>query len=440
MPNERVAIIGGGMTGLTLAYFLRRAGYAVTIIEKAPALSGLLGFTQVADELIERYYHHFFTHDEYQLALLDDLGLGEKILWRESRSAILHDDRLYPFVSKTDYLRLPFLSWATKIRGGLAALRIQRDEVTNLSANLTAADYLRRHFGEAGWKLMWEPLLVNKFGAVDAQRIPAQWIAQRIKIRASSTRNGREVLGYLDGSYRTLVDALVAAFRRDGGEIVLNTEVTTLRPTPHGGWKLNESEYDLVVSTIAPELIKRIVPSLTIPAVEYRAAICPLLTLKSAVTPYYWMNVLDRNVPFSVIVNQQALLPAGYYHGRWPLYIGHYVAGSSELLEKSPSELFAYYLGFLKKIWPGIEREIVDYEIGRTKYAQPVPRVPWRPLSQTTNLPNFFMTSMAHIYPEDRGVNYAIREAKRMATRLLERSAVSAGASRTLPTPETRGV
>lgn len=425
LRHERVAIIGGGMTGLTLAYFLGRSGFPVTIIEKGPALSGLLGFTTVADEPIERYYHHFFTHDQYQLALLEELGLNKKILWRESRSAVVYENQLYPIITKTDYLKLPFLSLGTKVRSGLAALTIRRTAVSELPSELTAERYVRRLFGDESWRVMWQPLLVNKFGTAQAQKIPAQWLAKRIQIRAGSSRGGREVLGYLQGSYRVLVDSLVNAIQTFGGQLELNCEVTAMPRTRSGGYEINGQAYDVVVSTIAPELMKRIIPELNVPPVEYRAAICPLLTLRSAITPYYWMNILDPAWPFSVIVNQQALLPEGYYHGYWPLYIGHYVAVTSELMKKTNEELFAYYLSYLKKLWPGIEREIVSYEIGRTKFAQPIPQAPWQPLSHKTNLPNFFMTSMAHIFPEDRGVNYAIREAQRIVEILLVRNRTS---------------
>jgi protoporphyrinogen oxidase len=202
---------------------------------------------------------------------------------------------------------------------------------------------------------------------------------------------------------------------------VLNCEVMAIPKTPEGRYLINGEEYDVVVSTIAPDLIKKIVPELEIPAVTYRAAICPLLWLRSEITPYYWINMLDPDVPFSVIVNQQSLLPPNYYNGLYPLYIGHYLSDTSELFNQSNQELFAYYLGYLKKIFPRIEDEIVGYEIGRTKYAQPVVTAPWQPLKHTSNLPNIYTTSMAHIFPEDRGVNYAIREAKEITALLMEK-------------------
>lgn len=412
-----IAIIGGGATGLALAYRLVQAGRRVTIIEKGPQLSGLLTFTTVDGVPIERFYHHFFTTDRYLLDLLDELGLRDRIRWRASASAVVHDGTISPFVTKLDSLRLPFLGWRTKVRAGLATLRMRGQRPEDLPPDLTAETYLRRLYGAEGWERLWRPLLVNKFGEEDSHRLTATWVAKRIQVRTSSERGGREVLGYFDGSYRVLFDALHHAIVAGGGRILLNTAVTSLTPTG-GGYRIGDEQYDAVVSTIAPALISAIAPDLKLPPVTYRSALVPLFTLRVPVTPYYWLNILDRRFPGSVIVNQQALLPDGYYHGRWPLYVGHYLPLDSDLLSRSDAALADHYLAALEPIFPGIRRQVVGYEISRAKYAQPVVTAPWQPLSHTTNLPNLYVTSMAHIFPEDRGVNYAIREAERIAALL----------------------
>ena len=431
ITKRRVAIIGGGATGMALAYFLGRDDYEVTLIEKGPQLSGLLTFTNAPPSVaattegvgtvpIERFYHHFFTTDQYLLRLLEELGLSDKILWRPSDNGVFFDGQLYPFTTKVDYARLPFLSWPAKFRGGLSALKLRRLASINIPADETAETFLRRTFGAEGWEKMWRPLLLNKFGN-EAGRISAQWIAKRIQTRSGSERGGREVLGYIDGSYRVFFDRLRLAILDQGSQILLNTEVASIPPTSSRGYQINDQEFDIVVSTVAPKLLTSIVPHITMPDVSYRAAIVPLLWLRTKITPYYWINILDTNIPFSVVVNQQVLLPENYYHGLYPMYIGHYVADNSELLTKTTEELFDYYISYLQRLFPGIKQEIVGYDIGRTKFAQPVVTAPWTQLPYTTALPNFYATSMAHIFPEDRGVNFAIREAERI-TELIQQT------------------
>ena len=409
---RRIAIIGGGMTGLSLAYYLRQDGHQVRVLEKGPTLSGLLGFTTISTVSLERYYHHFFTTDAYLLALLNDLGLADTILWTEPQNAIWRQE-LYPFVTKLDYLRLPFLSWPTKFRGGLAALQLRMKKAETADPKMTAADLLRKVFGQAGWAAMWQPMLEHKFGT-EAENISAQWILKRIQIRASSERHGREVLGYIQGSYRTLVEALVSSLLANGVEIVCNAEVTSLPRTSTGRNIVGQDEFDVVVSTVAPAIIKKIVPDLEMPDVRYRGALCPLFQLRSSPTPYYWITNLDPDIPFSVVVNQQALLPKNYYQGIWPLYVGHYLGSDDPLWQQSDEQLRDFYLGYLEKMFPGISGEVTGYEIGRAPFAQPIVTAPWQPLRHETNIPNLITTSMAHIFPEDRGINYSIREAVRV--------------------------
>jgi len=419
--NQRAAIIGGGMTGLSLGYLLGQAGYSVTVIEKGKQLSGLLGFIEIEGIPIERFYHQFFTNDNYLLDLMNELGLHDRILWQQSTSACYANGQVLPFSTISDYFKLPLLSLGAKARGALAALALHFQKPEKLPPALTAEQYLRRFFGQQGWEKMWRPLLVNKFGEADSHRLSAQWIAKRIQVRAASSKRGREVFGYINGSYRVLAECLQQAIEQQGGRFILNCEVASLPRSVDGRYQINGEEYDVVVSTIAPDIIKKIVPELALTSVTYRAAICPLFILRSSITPYYWINILDTNVPFSVIVNQQALLPKNYYQGQYPLYVGHYVSESSELFQKSDEELATYYLSYLKRMFPGIESEVVRYEISRTKNAQPVITAPWTPLQHMTNLPNFFTTSMAHIFPEDRGVNYAIREARKISELLQQK-------------------
>ena len=60
---------------------------------------------------------------------------------------------------------------------------------------------------------------------------------------------------------------------------------------------------------------------------------------------------------------------------------------------------------------------VLEYRVWRAEYAQPVTErgysgyVPGR----DTPFANAFISTMAHVYPEDRGTNYAIREGRSVA-------------------------
>ena len=76
MSRPRIAIIGGGFTGLVTAYRLVKQGVDVTIYEANDRLGGLAAGTEVAGHRVEQAYHFLYKTDEYILGLVDELVAG----------------------------------------------------------------------------------------------------------------------------------------------------------------------------------------------------------------------------------------------------------------------------------------------------------------------------------------------------------------------------
>src|SRR4051794_37782268 len=83
-PASRVAVIGGGITGLTAALRLAQRGYRVTLWERAELLGGQANAFPVAGTAIERFYHHLFQSDREIVALAEEIGIGDRLLWLPS--------------------------------------------------------------------------------------------------------------------------------------------------------------------------------------------------------------------------------------------------------------------------------------------------------------------------------------------------------------------
>jgi protoporphyrinogen oxidase len=82
MPvKRRVAVVGGGLGGLCAALDLSSQGCEVSLYEKYPALGGLAAAFDIAGTKLERFYHHIFSTDLDILALIDELGLQDKLEW-----------------------------------------------------------------------------------------------------------------------------------------------------------------------------------------------------------------------------------------------------------------------------------------------------------------------------------------------------------------------
>src|SRR5688572_12529546 len=101
----KAAVVGGGVAGLAAAYRLMQAGHEVALFEAAPQLGGLVRTFEVGGEPLECFYHHLFTTDTTIVHLVDELGLSERLVWRDSKVGFFRDGRLWDFVTPMDLLR-----------------------------------------------------------------------------------------------------------------------------------------------------------------------------------------------------------------------------------------------------------------------------------------------------------------------------------------------
>jgi len=82
MQKKRIVIIGGGILGLTTAYYLGKFcqnNCEITLLEKNDRLGGLAITSRIEGMEVERFYHHFFKSDKALLKLLKGLGLETKL-------------------------------------------------------------------------------------------------------------------------------------------------------------------------------------------------------------------------------------------------------------------------------------------------------------------------------------------------------------------------
>jgi len=69
----KIAIVGGGLTGLVAGYRLSQKGHKITIFEKEKELGGLAGGFKLGGTYLEKTYHHIFRKDKYIIDLIEEL-------------------------------------------------------------------------------------------------------------------------------------------------------------------------------------------------------------------------------------------------------------------------------------------------------------------------------------------------------------------------------
>jgi protoporphyrinogen oxidase len=426
-------VIGAGMSGLGAADALRRAGRSVTVIEASDSVGGLARSVIVAGEPIEPYYHHIFPQDSETRDLIDQLGLSDQLEWRTGPMAVMHRGRTFPFDSPLDILRFSPLSPFERIRLAAATgVQLFRPDRARLDRTPVSADG-PRWFGRRGYDTLWRPLLEAKFGE-HADTVPMAWLVARIRQRGGARKATGDRLGYLRGGLGSLAQAYAARLVADGVDLRTSTRVRALRQTVEG-WEVDVEGPDgaaqlaapIVIACVSGLILDRIVAlppayASAMRAIPYRGIVCALLELSRPLSPYYWVNVTDRlGLGCVGVIEHTNFIPAERYGGRTLVYLAHYVDRDGPTWTATPEQLVEAVIPAMRALNPAFERDwIVDTHVNRDPFAQPVPKVggPMPTLAIDTGLPGLYHASLAHVYPDDRGVSMAVRLGRRVAARV----------------------
>ena len=431
--RPHVAVIGAGFCGLAAAYELGKHGVRATVLECDDNVGGLAGSFLVGGTRLEKFYHHWFTNDVHVMRLIEELEQTDQVLRRPSRTGMYYAHDFFKLSTPVDLLRFSPLPLRDRVRLGLLALRARRVQDWRSLEDRTAADWLRELGGERVYRVVWEPLLRGKFGDV-AEEVAAVWFWNKLKLRGSSRgKGGAEQLVYYRGGFATLAETLADAVRSQGGVIRINTSAQGLRVeagrvtgvvTPEG-----IVPADGVIATpalpIIADLVNPYVPSEYVERlrrIRYLANVCVVLELDRSLSDIYWLNVNDPSFPFVGVIEHTNFEPTSTYAGRHVVYLSKYLPENHALYRMSEQEVVAFTLEHLRRMFPDVtDDRILDAHVWRARYAQPVVECGYRKLipDMRTPIGNLFLATMAQIYPEDRGTNYAIRQGRETAHALV---------------------
>jgi protoporphyrinogen oxidase len=317
----RICVIGGGLTGLVAANVL--AGeHEVQLMEKMASLGGCLSSYEANGYWIERYYHHCFSGDNHLFAILRQLGLSESLEWRTGTSGYYSGGIIYPLNTPREILKYPELSLLDKAKLGYLTLTAKRADLSALD-DVPAERYILDHLGPNVYSSFFEPLLRSKFGD-RRKEVSAAWLLSRIAIRSDRGVYG-EHLGYLKGGFHRIIDALEKSIEKNQGTLYTRCPVSSIS-REEGGWQVNSTRYDAVISTIPPQELEK-AGGPVIPAVPYQGAACITLAIDRDVTNgIYWLNMKD-SAPYGAVVSHTNFIPVDRY-GEHLVYLASYFSGT----------------------------------------------------------------------------------------------------------------
>jgi protoporphyrinogen oxidase len=428
--SKRVCIIGAGLTGLVAGYRLACMGCEVVLVESSLEAGGMISSFRLGSERIEYIYHHVFTSDSELTRISGELGLSGQFCWYRTREAIYCGQKLYPFSTPLDLLRYRPIPFNQRLKTGLAVLKAGRLRGFLDLESQTASEWLKRESGEQAYRRLWQPLLRSKFDQ-DAEAVSAVWIWNKFRLRGRSRgRSGDSRLGYMKGSFGLLADSLLQGILSRGGRILYgHTAMNITKAAGPSGESYRVScvlgsaasvriGADAVIATISGRQFANISAGLNLPepymskvrAVRYKGDLCLILRLKGTLSPYYWTTICD-DAPFVVVVEHTSLTGPEPYGGH-VVYLSRYLDAADPLWTKPDGEIYRLFADGLSRIYPAFSQDhVIDWRLRRIRYAQPVVVCGYSQKMPAMDTPaeGIKLAGMAQIYPEDRGMNYAVR-------------------------------
>ncbi len=415
--------------GLAAAFHALKLGHEVIVFEADRVAGGMAAHFDFDGLSIERFYHFVCKSDHSTFELLDELGIADKLRWRDTSMGYYVDGRHYRWGDPFALLAFPKLGLISKFRYGLHMFLATKRRDWSKLENISTKDWFVKWQGARAYDVLWRRLFDLKFFEF-ADNISAAWIGTRIR-RVGTSRSSlmQEQLGYIDGGSQALVDALARAIVDRAGVLRLGARVSEI--TSEAGrvtGLVADGErltFDAVISTVPTPFVSSLVPALS-PAAKAKydaigniGVVCVVLKLARSVSPHFWMNINDAGIDIPGIVEFSNLRPLS----DTVVYVPYYMPQTHPKFGRSSEEFVAEAFGYLRRLNPALQAgDLKASQVGRLRYAQPVcppgflaglPKV-------QTEISGLQVADTCFYYPEDRGISESVRYGKLMAQAITD--------------------
>lgn len=421
----KVGIIGAGFTGLAAAYRLSRLGHDVTVIERDAKPGGLaIGYKEKGWEWsLEHHYHHWFTSDDAILNLAKEIG--HKVIVKRPKTSSLVGRDIVQLDSPLTLLRFSKLSIIDRLRMAATLGFLRYDPFWQPLERLKTSPTLAPLMGKRAYTMLWEPLLINKFGPF-AKEISLAWFWARIKKRTTS-------LAYPEGGFLQFAEHVKEVLKKEDVQFLFDTEVSGLTSTKHGvtiTLPRKKIGFDKALVTLPSFLFLKLAPHLPD---DYKQKLMQLRGIGAVnvvmrlTKPFfsdgtYWLNVCQKNAPVLAIVEHTNFMDKKHYAQESLVYLGNYVPEEHPYFTMSEKDILKKMDPLLKTINPTYATSIIGLKKFVATFAQPIIPVNYSKYIPpfATPLHNVYLANMQQVYPWDRGTNYAVELGEEVAKLLTD--------------------
>jgi protoporphyrinogen oxidase len=433
MSRERIAIVGGGMLGMTLAHRLAQAGSDVTVLEGAPNLGGLASAWNLGPVVWDRHYHVTLLSDSRLRALLAELGLESEMQWVRTKTGFFVDGRHHSLNDIVDFLRFPPLGLIDKFRLGTTILKASRIQDWHALESVSVADWLTKQSGKRTFQKIWLPLLRAKLGE-NYKLASAAFIWAIIARMYAARRSGlkQEMFGYVPGGYARILDRFAAVLSTEGVKLETDAGVRGVDASPDGVRVEMRAgavrHFDRVVLTAPAPACMQLCPSLSddertrLNGVVYQGIVCASLLARRGLLGNYITNITDERVPYSAVIEMSALVDRANFGGNALIYLPKYVPSGDPWFERSDEDIRKDFLAGLMRMYPQFRfDDVLAFRVSRVRYVLPISTIGYsrRLPPMRTSVPGVHIVNSAHIVKGTLNVNETIELAENAATELL---------------------
>ncbi|MCW5515656.1 NAD(P)/FAD-dependent oxidoreductase [Muriicola sp. Z0-33] len=410
----KIAIIGGGFMGLVLAHKISKTNAKVKVFERETQPGGLSTYHDYEHFIWDRFYHVILPTDADLIHLMEEIGLGDQINWRRSMTGYYVQNKFYSISSLKEFLFFPPLNIIDKLKLGFTIFYGSRIKNWKTLEKITAKDWLIKIGGKKTYEKFWSPLLLAKLGEMH-ESVSAVFIWSYIKrlFQARSSAAQKEHMGYVSGGYKTVFDRLQELLVQKDAELLLDCSVKKIIPGASGGitvfYNDREEHFDKLIFTAplnalnilaAPKLVE--VTKKQKP-IEYLGVICMVMLTEQPLTPYYVLNIADKEIPFTGVIGMSTLVDLEETGGKYITYFPKYATADDTYWQKTDQELEDIFLKGVQKLYPEFNMGTVNsVHINKAMKVQPLQVLNYSefiPKIQTKN-PDFYVLNTSQFVNE----------------------------------------
>lgn len=399
--EQRVAVLGGGVAGLSAAWKLAEEGIGVDLYEAAPVLGGMASSWERNGYIWDFGPHRFHTKNAAIIGLVRDL-IGDDLLTRYRKTRVYFLDRFfdYPLNAGNLLTNLP-KSLAVMSMFDFVTMKIRQSFRPAVDDSFES--WVINRFGKRLYDIYFGPYTAKVWGR-DPSKLSASWAAQRVAVvdfwdlllRTLKLRRGdngfdhteyKDEFWYPRHGIGQIAEAMATRARGHGASLLTGARIAAIE---HDGtavtgirYRVGEDEFvqpcDAAVSTLPlPLFVQLLDPAPpadvleTARSLQYRAMIFVFLEIdKPRVTDDHWTYFPDQGTIFNRISEMRNFSPDAVPSGKTSLTLEITCDIGDELWMMPEEELYRRSIEGLVASGLIEERQVLGHFFRRLSHAYP---------------------------------------------------------------------